>query len=186
MWSQQEIKSMMQTTADMDAVSREDSRKGRLKNALAENAARQAGEEKQKQMEIDANKGKVASEANYNNALAVNTGTKTEHQKLETDTYTKLRPGAIEAGNAANKNDAFGDALSLARNKRTAIGERFVVNSATGKVGLNDGELDKHVSDMDKANEAAIAASKKAGGIGVPARPRKPYKEPFTGGIFAK
>ena len=185
MWSQQEIKSMMQATADMDAVSREDSRKGKLKNALAENAARQAGEEKQKQMEIDANKNKVASEANYNNALAVNTGAKTAQQKLETDTYTKLQPGAIEAGNAANKNDVFGNALSLARNKRTAMDERFVVNSAVNTVGLNDGEVNRHINNMDKENEAAIAASKRAGSAPAVAKPRKPYKAPFTGGIFA-
>lgn len=185
MWSQQEIKSMMQTTADMDAVSREDKRKGALKNALAENAARQAGEEKQMQMEIDANKNKVASEANYNNALTAGTGAKTAQQKLETGTYTKLQPWAIEAGNAANKNDAFGDALSLARNKRTAMGERLVVNSASNKVGLNDGEVSRHINNMDKENEAAIAASKRAGSAPAVAKPRKPYKAPFTGGIFA-
>lgn len=184
MWSLQEIKSMMQTTADIDAVSREDRRKGNLKNALAENAAKQAGEEKKAQMEIDANKGKVASEANYNTALAANTGAKTAQQKLETDTAMKLQPGAIEAGNAANKNDAFGEALSLARNKRTAMTENFTVNSASNKVGLNDGEVARHINNMDKENEAAIAASKRAGSAPAVAKPRKPYKAPFTGGIF--
>ena len=186
MWNMSEIKTM-QEGASARQTEREKVKQGlMLDSALKQNAARQAGEVEQKKMDIEANKDKVASEANYNNAAAGNTDAKTSMQKLETDTATKLQPGAIEAGNAANKNDVFGNALSLARNKRTAIGEKFVVNSASNKVGLNDGETDKHVSDMDKANEAAIAASKKAGGIGVPARPRKPYKEPFTGGIFAK
>lgn len=186
MWSQSEIRAMSDEASAREKDEEKNKRQLMLDSALKENQAKQSGEEKQKQMDIDANSGKVASEASYNNAVANNADARTAQQKLETATATKLQPGAIEAGNAASKNDAFGSALSTARNRRTAIGEKFVINSATNMVGLNDGEMDKHVSDMDKANEAAIAMSKKAGGIGVPARPRKPYKEPFTGGIFGK
>lgn len=185
MWNMSEIRTL-QEGASARQNEREKVKQGlMLDSALKQNAARQAGEEKQKQMEIDANKNKVASEANYNTALAANMGAKTAQQKLETDTYTKLQPGAIEAGNAANKNDVFGNALSLARNKRTAMDERFVVNSAVNTVGLNDGEVDRHINNMDKENEAAIAASKRAGSAPAAAKPRKPYKAPFTGGIFA-
>lgn len=186
MWSLREIRTM-QEGASARQTEREKAKQGLLlDSALKQNAAKQAGEVEQKKMDIDASSGKVASEANYNNALAGNASAKTAQQKLETDTAAKLQPGAIEAANAASNNDAFANALSLNRNKRTAIGERFVVNSATNSVGLNDGEVDKHVSDMDKANEAAIAASKRAAGSPIAAKPRKPYKAPFTGGIFDK
>jgi hypothetical protein len=184
MWSNGEIKSM-QEAASARQTAREKAKQGfMLNNALKQDAAKQAGEVYQKQMDIDAAKDKIASEAGYNRSVTKDIEAATELKKLETSAAAKLAPSAIASGIANNKSDAFTSALSLAKNKRNAIGERFVVNSATNQVGLNDSEATKHVNDMDKQNEFEIASSKRKSGIGVTARPRRAYKAPFTGGIF--
>lgn len=184
MWSDQEIKNM-QAGASARQTEREKAKQGlMLDSALKQTAAKQTGEENLKRMDINANADKVASEAAYNNSAAKNVDATTDAKKLETSTASKLAPSAVDAGVAGNKSDAFASSLSLAKNKRSAMGEIFAVDSPTNKVGLNDSEVSKHLNDQDKQNEAEIAASKRNAGVGTAARPRKSYNAPFTGGIF--